>query len=147
MVRKPLSASGTWAASTEKSTQLSGGILAQPRRQRIAGKLIGQNYRERRVLRQRGTPPGAQPRAAATRAKVDYALGAAVTNGAEDLLLDRPIDICAADNGLETIGGSVAHRLWTPRLIQNFKELKTPQTSIADLSTKPSPPAAPPHWR
>jgi hypothetical protein len=79
------------------------------------------------MLSQRSTPPGAQPRATATRAKVNYALGAAVTNGAEDLRLDRPIDICAADNGLETIGGSVAHCLWTPRLIQNFKELKTPQ--------------------
>jgi hypothetical protein len=79
------------------------------------------------MLNQRRTPPGAQPRAPATGAKVHYALGSAVANGAEDLSLDGPIDICAANDGLKIVGGSVTHGLWTPRLIQNFKELKTPQ--------------------
>ena len=147
MVRKPLSDFGHAGGIYGKIHAAQVRICVQPSRERIAGKFIGQNHGERRVFDQRGTPSRTQPRATATGAKVDDSLGAAIIDGAENLRLNGPIDICPAGDRLEIVGGSMAHGLRTPRLVEDFKKLKTPQTSIADLSTKPSPRADPPRWR
>jgi hypothetical protein len=93
------------------------------------------------------SPTRTQPGAATTGAKIDDPPGTAVPNRAENLRLDGAIDVCPADDGFETIRGAVPYRLRAPRLIENLQQLKTLQTFIANLSTKPSPRAAPPRWR
>jgi hypothetical protein len=42
---------------------------------------------------QRRTPARAQPRATATRAKINYAYRAAISNGLEDFRLDGAVDV------------------------------------------------------
>lgn len=79
-------------------------------------------------------------------AEIDNPYRTTLRNGLKKVGLYRTINIAAADNGFEIVGGAVTNGLRTPRLIKNLEQMKTPQ-SMTDLSTKPLPPTDPLRWR
>lgn len=87
----------------------------------MAGEFVSEQYSKGSMRIERGAPTRAQPWATTAGAEVDNPLGIAVPDRAKKVRLHRAIDIAAADDGFEKIGGAVPYRLRAPRLIENFK--------------------------
>jgi hypothetical protein len=110
-----------------KAETTDNGVRAQPPRKRGTGKFVGQHDAQRRVACECGTPRRAEPGSAASSAKIDHALRAAMFDGIENPSADGAIDVRPAGDGLEIVCGPMTYGLGTPSLVQNFKELKPPQ--------------------
>ena len=125
MVRKPVNASGTRAASTEKFTQLT------PAPNRSGKALLGNlsvrttvsgacsANAERHEGLSHGPPPPEQR--STTRSAPQSSMAR------KNLRLNGTINISPAGDRFQIVRGSVTHGLRTPRLVEDFKKMKTPQ--------------------